>query len=84
MYRDLDTHLVKGVNDAGVAMDLEEFKSFVESPCPEVKDIDRRYRRMIQIYEGVKKDVQEYVNSRYAEKAAAQKQLDSVLQAGAK
>jgi hypothetical protein len=84
MYQVLDTHLVQGVNDAGVAMDLEEFKDFVKSPWVDVKDIDRKYRRMLTIYEGVKKDVQEYVDSRYAEKAAAQKQLDRVFQPGVK
>lgn len=76
MYQALDTHLVKGAKDTGVTMDMEEFNDFVKTPCYDAKLIDQKYRRMVTVYGGVRKDVQEYVDSRYAEIAEARKQLD--------
>lgn len=78
MYRDLKTHLVDGVQDSGVAMDIKEFEPLMENN-PNLQGIDSRYRRMITIYEGVKHDVQVYVQERYAERAEAARALDKIL-----
>ena len=78
MYMDLKTHLVDGAQDSGVAMDIKEFEPLMENN-PNLQGIDSRYRRMITIYEGVKHDVQVYVQERYAERAEAARALDKIL-----
>lgn len=78
MYMDLKTHLVDGAQDSGVAMDIKEFEPLLEGTA-NLQGIDRKYRRMLYIYEGVKHDVQVYVNECYAERAEAAKALDKIL-----